>query len=301
MTRREWLLLVGGCAPGLARADDPPTRLPLGFSLYGMKSLRLADAIRICAEIGYDGVELALMPGWPAEPKELTAADRKTLRGQLADAKLALHGLMENLVEPATDVVHQGNLDRLKAAAELGHTLTPGGPVVIETILGNRPADWEQVKGRLVERLGAWAAIGKGAKAVIAVKAHVANALHTVADAAWVVKQVNSPWLRLAFDHSHFALRGVKPADAVSALAPLAAFVHVKDAKGTAEKFEFLLPGDGTTDYPTYAKLLVAAGYRGPVVVEVSGMISNRAGYDPVAAARRCFANLVPAFGVRSR
>jgi hypothetical protein len=30
-------------------------------------------------------------------------------------------------------------------------------------------------------------------------------------------------------------------------------------------------------------------------VVEVSAQISNRAGYDPVAAARRCYEKLAPA------
>jgi inosose dehydratase len=137
--------------------------------------------------------------------------------------------------------------------------------------------------------------LGQAAKTVIAVKPHVANALHTVEAAAWLLKQVNSPWLRLAFDYSHFELRGVKLADAVAALVPLAAFVHAKDAKGTADKFEFLLPGEGTTDYAIFAKLL-AAKYSGPVVVEVSGMVSNKSGYDPVAAAKACHASLATAF-----
>jgi inosose dehydratase len=283
----------------VAPSARPGTRLPLGFSLYGMKSLKLAEAVRVCGAIGYDGIELAVMPGYPAEPKEIDGQARKDLRKQLADAELDLHGIMENLAEPAADAVHRSNLDRLKAAAELGHAVTPGGEVVIESILGGKPADWEQSKAKLVERLGAWAGVAKAAKAVVAVKPHVANALHTVDDAAWVVKQVNSPWLRLAFDYSHFVLRGVKMADVVAALVPLAAFVHVKDAKGTAEKFEFLLPGEGGTDYAELAKLLSAAGYRRPVVVEVSGMVSNKPGYDPAAAARACFAKLSPAFGTR--
>ena len=93
------------------------------------------------------------------------------------------------------------------------------------------------------------------------------------------------------------AARGVALADSVRQLAGLSVFAHVKDARGTPEKFEFLLPGEHGTDYRELARLLPAAGYRGPVVVEVSGQISNRPGYDPAAAARTSYANLAAAFG----
>lgn len=297
LSRREWVAAVAGSVAGTATADPVPTRLQLGFSLYGMKTVPLPDALRTCAAIGYDGVELALMPGYPAEPARLTAADRRDLHSRLADNRLALHGLMENLAEPAADAAHRANLDRLRAAADLGHALSPGRPPPVETVLGGRPADWDAAKDRLVDRLRAWAEVGRAQRTVIAVKPHVTHALHTPAAAAWLVERVNSPWLRLAFDVSHFALRGVVLADAARQLTSLSVFAHVKDARGTPEKFEFLLPGEYGTDYREYARVLSAAGYRGPVVVEVSGMISNRPGYDPTAAARTSYANLAAAFG----
>lgn len=293
LTRREWF----ATSAAFLGANAAETPIPLGFSLYGMKSLGLAEAIKACAAIGYDGVELALMPGYSSEPKLLAAADRKELRTRLSDAGLKLQGLMENLAEPAGDAEHTKNLDRLKAAAELGHALSPNAPPPIETILGGKPADWDKVKDRLAERLGNWAAVAKDAKTTIAVKPHMANALHLPEQAAWLLKQVNSPRLRLAFDYSHFVLRGIELAAAVKLLVPLSAFIHVKDAAGTPEKFEFLLPGERGIDYPAYLKLLREAKYGGPVVVEVSGMISNKAGYDPVAAAMTSYSNIAAAFG----
>lgn len=295
LTRREALAVVPVALACAASRADNPKAIPLGFSLYGMKTIALADALKACRAIGYDGVEFALMPGYPAEPKLLTADARKELRTRLTDLGLAVHGLMENLPEPAAEAAQKSNLDRLKAAAEFGHAIATDAPP-IETILGGKPADWDKAKDKLVERLGAWAEVAKTAKTVIAVKPHVANALHTPEAAAWLVKQVNSPWLRLAFDYSHFQLREIKLADA-AALLPFAAFIHVKDAKGTADKFEFLLPGEGTTDYVAYAKLLAGANYRGPVVVEVSGMVSNKPGYDAIAAAKASYAALAGAFG----
>jgi hypothetical protein len=42
--------------------------------------------------------------------------------------------------------------------------------------------------------------------------------------------------------------------------------------------------------------LLREGGYRGDVCCEVSGMVSSKPGYDPVAAAKRCYQNVSPAF-----
>lgn len=302
--RRRWLQGAAACLAGLPAAAAAPARIPLGFSLYGMKTLPTAEALRTCASLGYDGVELALMPGWPTEPRQLSAGQRQELRRQLGDAGLSLLSLMENLPEGGDDQSHRANLERLKAAAELAHALAPDAPPVLETILGGRPGQWEQVKDRLAERLRAWAAVAAAGRIVLAVKPHVSNALHTVDGAAWLLRQVDSPALRLAFDYSHFVLRGVPLETALQGLLPQTVFIHVKDARGTPDKVEFLLPGEGNIDYGRYFSLLGQSSYRGPVVVEVSGQISNRPGYDAIAAARRSYAALAPALakaGLRAR
>lgn len=310
MNRRDCLTMLaaaaiahGSSSTGV-EAADAPSGMPLGFSLYGMKSLTLAEALAECAKIGYDGVELALMPDWPADPKQLSAEARRELAQRLAGSGLALLGLMENISEPAEEAQHLANLERLKAAAELGHALSPKTPTVIETILGGKPTQWTQNRERLVERLRDWEKVAAASETVVTVKPHVANALHTPADALWLMQQVGSRWLKLAYDYSHFALQGLPLAETLTALIPKTEFVHVKDARGTAEKFEFLLPGESDVDYVAYFRALQAAGYQGPVVVEVSGQISGRAGYDPRAAARQSYASLAPAMdkaGVRRR
>lgn len=290
------LLIASNVQPVTAAAWDAPL-IGLGFSLYGMKSLKTVDALRACAEIGYDGVELALMPGWPAEPKLLSADDRRELRKLFGDRGLALPALMENLNLLAEDPEHKVNLDRLKAAADLGHALAPDRPPIIETVLGGKPALWESVRERMADRLKAWAETAAAANIVLAVKPHVGGALHTPEGAAWLIRQVGSRHVRLAFDYSHFQLRGLPLKETVAALVPDSVFIHVKDARGDAAKFEFLLPGEAdNVDYAEYLKLVQSAGYRGFVTVEVSGMISGRAGYDPLAAARKSYAHLAPAF-----
>src|SRR5688572_6678591 len=60
----------------------------LGFSLYGMKQLPLDEAVQACAKIGYEGVELALMPGFPTDPQTFGKEDRKRLLSLLGDLEV---------------------------------------------------------------------------------------------------------------------------------------------------------------------------------------------------------------------
>lgn len=276
-----------------------------GFSLYGMKTLAPAEALRACAEIGFDGVELALMPGWPTEPERVSTGQRRELRKQMEDLELELAGLMENVHAVCDDATHRTNLERLKAAAEFGHAVMPpplskegaaAGDVILETILGGRPAQWEDVKEQMAKRLEDWAKVAEAAEMTIAIKPHVSGALHTPEGAQWLRRRVDSPRIKLAYDYSHFALRGFPMERTIATMVPDTVFIHVKDSAGDAQNVRFLLPGDGDTDYTKYLKLLQAAKYRGPVVVEVSGQIHNRPDYDPIAAARHSYANLAPAF-----
>jgi inosose dehydratase len=203
---------------------------------------------------------------------------------------------MENLPLLSDDRQRAAHLDRLKQALELSHDLNPDRPPLIETILGSKPDLWDSVKERAVQWLADWSRAAAEARVVVAIKAHVGGALHRPQDAAWLVEQIDSPWLKAAFDHSHFELRGIPLAKAAEVLLPHSVFIHVKDGRGTAERFEFLLPGEGMIDYVDLLRQAAGHSYRGDVVVEVSGQLHSRAGYDPEAAARKSYAALAPAW-----
>ncbi|MCH7990776.1 MAG: sugar phosphate isomerase/epimerase, partial [Planctomycetes bacterium] len=253
-----------------------------------------AEALKTCAKIGYDSVELVSTKGWPCDPQVLSSKARKEIRGQLQDLNLKLPALMENLHVVVDEKQHRINLDRIQAAGELGHDLSPEHPPVVETVLGGKPQQWEQMKSKMVAGLKGWAKSARKAKTVIAIKAHVGGALHTPDDANWLVNEVDSPWIKLAYDFSHFQLRGFDLKKSLQAMIDQSVFIHVKDKTGDAEKFQFLLPGDGDIDYATYFQLLKKSSYQGDVVVEVSGQIHGKPGYDPARAAKRSYANLAP-------
>ncbi len=270
---------------------------PIGFSLYGMKSVPIGEALKVCAEIGYECVELAAMADWPCAPERLSAEQRREIRQQISDRGLKLAAIMENLPLAAEEDAHRNNLDRLKRVAELAHDVAPDATPIIETVLGGSPDKWPMLLERFIERLRDWATVAEETKTVIAIKAHIAGALHLPSDAAELVRTINSPWLRAVYDFSHFQLRGLTLNDSWAALAEPTRFVHVKDARGEPGKFQFLLPGEGTTDYVELFRLLKQRRYTGPVVVEVSAQISNKPGYDPIAAAKQCWPVLRDARG----
>ena len=140
-----------------------------------------------------------------------------------------------------------------------------------------------------MDRLRDWAAVAVEHSAVIAIKAHIGGALHTPQDAADLVKTIDSKGLQLTFDHSHFQLRDFALSGAWQAMAERTRFIHVKDGRGKPGAFQFLLPGEGTIDYVELFRLLKASRYTGPVVAEVSAQISSKTGYDPIAAAKKCW------------
>lgn len=312
MTRRSALACLGaGLAAwptfsGAAETRRTAPGIAFAFSLYGMRTLPLTRALRVCADIGYSGVELACMTGWPCDPAALAAADRASLRRQLDDLSLDLPCLMENwkLVAPAE--AHRANLDRLQVVAELAQDLRgDGSPPLIETVLGGRPEEWPTVRDAMVLALGDWERVAEKSKVVIAIKAHVSGALHRPEDALWLVRQINSPWIKLVFDFSHFERQGLELRPSLRQMLPETVFVHVKDNVTTADgKTEFALPGDGKTNYNDYLRQLVDGNYHGSVCVEVSAQVSSKPGYNPIVAAERSYLNLRGAFeqaGLRAR
>ena len=292
VSRRSALAALAGLSVARAQSE----RFSYGFSLYGMKTVPVLEALGIVASIGYKTTELCLRRTWNTEPKLLTREDRRTIRRRIGDLGLSLPAVMESLPLVGANVRREDNVERLRAAAEVAHETSPGSPALIETTVGGRPAAWDKIKNQMVDELGAWARTMETLKTTLAIKAHVLSAMNLPDRIVWLHDQVNSPWIRMMYDYSHFALNGQDLRESMQKVASRAAFVHVKDWKGVAADHRFLLPGDGLLDYSEYKRILAEVGYQGAVVVEVSVHVFDELGYDPVAAAKRCWENLSPVF-----
>ncbi|MBL9200901.1 MAG: sugar phosphate isomerase/epimerase [Opitutaceae bacterium] len=259
-----------------------------------MKSLSLAKALSECRRIGYRNVELALIAGFPTEPARLSPEARADVRRELADAKVPVSSLLINLSLAADEKANASHLENLELAARFAAEISPGSPPIVQTVMGGAPREWEEKKAVMASRLREWDAIARKHGVTVAVKAHVSSAVNSPERLLWAIRQAKGSNLAVAYDHSHYALAGISIAESLRPLAPHTKFVHIKDARMDGKDVRFLLPGEGTTDYAEYFRLLRAVGYRGPCVVEVSSQIFNRPGYDPIAAAEKCYAALAP-------
>jgi sugar phosphate isomerase/epimerase len=299
LARREFLAraaLAAATGPWfLHAAASRAGALSLGFSLYGMKTLSIAEAVAACARIGYRNVELPLMAGFPLDPAKLDAATRAAARANCRAAGLPVSSLIVNLALAVDDATHARHLATLRQAAQFARELDSVAPPVVQTVMGGRPATWDADQARMSARLRDWDAIAGEHGVTVAVKAHVGSAVNSPARLLWLLREAEARHVAVAYDSSHFALGGLAPAESFPPLASRTRFVHLKDATADPAGYRFLLPGEGTMDFRALFRLLAESGYRGAVVVEVSSQIFNRPGYDPIVAAERSHAALAPA------
>jgi sugar phosphate isomerase/epimerase len=304
LSRREFLTATASASLGTslatsfahAKEKKSPRTLSLSFGTYGMKTLTTEKAVEVLAKIGYDAIEIIARPDWDAEPKRMTLARRKDVRVRLQETGLQLTALMEHLQPSAEKPQQAGALDRLQRVAELGHDLSPQSQPLIQTTLGG--GKWDEQRNLYRDVLGKWIEIGQRNKTVIAIKPHRGGGMSRPEEAVWLIEQLGkSPWLRMVYDYSHYAFRDMSVEETVETALPWIAHVAVKDTVKQGEKTAFVLPGEsGKFDYAKLLKLLYAGGYHGDISCEVSGMVWNKPGYDPVVAARTCYRNMTAAF-----
>ena len=297
--RRHFVQQLAAAAgsSGVACAAKTPA-IGLGLGNYGLKGLTTAEALELIAGIGYDSVEFTLMPGYITEAINVPPAQRREIRLMVSGLGLAVPSLLEGIFFAGDGKQHKTNLERIRRDAQFGHDVSPGGPApVVQTHLGDKDKDWDGLKNQIVGQLHDWGEVGREMKTVVAIKGHNLNLMDTAERRRWVMQKMTAPWLKLLCDYSHYEASGEYLGKTMDLLLPYTAIISIKDGKPNANGlgFERLLPGDGKVDYVDYYRRLIKFGYNGQTVVEISGQIHSRPGYDPVVTAKRCYRNVAPA------
>ena len=129
----------------------------LAYSTWGMPAVPIEVAVAHCAALGFDGLELTVIPGWTTDAATLGGAARRRIRTLYDDHRIALCGLSGNVPllksdgRPSAEAAGRFRT-YLDLAAELQH---PGERLIVTTTSGGRSDQWGAAKARLVEQLGA--------------------------------------------------------------------------------------------------------------------------------------------------
>jgi sugar phosphate isomerase/epimerase len=268
--------------------------MKLGMSTWGMGEVPIDVGLKHLSDVGFDGVEITILPGYTTELDTLNPAERKRIRG-LCDQ----HGLTICAVSDHRSLMsenpegHAENWRRLTAGLYLCTEWASDDEVpVLCTTLGVKTDEWEPKRELILDRVGRLADYAAKVGAPVGLEAHVGSALDTPEKALWLVEQIDSPYMKLNFDISHFDAIGIPTAQSVAMLVPHSPHTHIKDQRGR----EFLIPGEGDFDYVDYLGEMDKAGYTGFVTVEIGRVVQRRPDYDALATATQSYKVLSEAF-----
>ena len=86
----------------------------LSHSTWGMPQVPIDVAVAHCAALGFDGLELTVIPGWSTDAAGLDAAQRRRIRALYDDHRRELCGLSGNTPLLVSDPAeHARNMVRL--------------------------------------------------------------------------------------------------------------------------------------------------------------------------------------------
>jgi inosose dehydratase len=261
----------------------------LSGSNYGMPNLSLAEALAFHAEIGFEAMELTLLPDY-ATALERIGSDPRSVRDAFARHGITCSGLanFQTLTDPDA-TLSEAIMARHRSAIELAVDLAHDGqPPVVVFFSGGQVDDWPAARERLVNRIGELAAFAAAHGVTLTMKGHANGCVSRPHQLVDLFEQVGSPSFRFCFDMSHYEVQGLSIEQAMYPLLALSAHTEVKASIGRAPNQEYMIPGEPATqsDFAGQFAAMRRLGYQGYLVPEMSVHVMRRANYDPYASLR---------------
>lgn len=270
----------------------------LGFSTWAMPALPIDPVVTHLAKVGFDAIEICVLPNFSTALDKLDAAERRRIPQLLRahNLKLSAVNAYVDLMEP-DETKFADNAAYVQRAADLAAEWIQDGrqPVVVSGF-GGRQGELTTRQGQLVERISKLGDYAQARGVVLALEHHVGNAVETPDQVVSIMQQVTSPGARINFDISHFNVVGIPIEESVDKIFPYAVHTHIKDEAGRAPNHQYLIPGEGVFDYMRYLKAMDAHGYKGAISTEISVMVQRRPNYDALATATRSYEVVSQAF-----
>ena len=235
--------------------------IKLGVNTVLFQGFDLRTALQHIKWAGFDAAEISAIQGmcehlnldhWKAQAGEI-----KALTG---DLQLSLTAMEEAALDE----------DRLMKAFEAGAEL--GIPVINVGPGGSK--DQPDDLGRCIGMLANMAQKAEAFGVCLCVKAHVGAAIWNTPTTLEAMRQIDSPAFGIDMDPSHIHRGGETPREALNEVVSRVRHVHIRDCAGLGPSPgppELQACGRGDIDLLGYCRVLVNAGYDGPVNLEVIG------------------------------
>jgi sugar phosphate isomerase/epimerase len=279
LPRRDWLKVVGVAFLGSqvceAATDDLRAKakknLVLGIDAGVYRKLPLEEAARRIKEDGFTGVLTnygfadvrfdPLKPDWSAADKITACFEKHGIR------VASLYGYY-NVVDPDPERRKRGEA---RIEFFIANWKRLGCPVIAtETGTYNRKSEWLDDPTNFTEAafvecrasLQRLARLAEKSGATLAIEVYWRHVVGTIDRAERLLREVNSPSLRLVMDPANYLrnedLPRMQPMlhEMFQRLSDKAVVAHAKDVKAVPGGPEHPAAGKGTLDYPLYLRLL---------------------------------------------
>lgn len=235
--------------------------LKLGVNTVLFKAFPVVEAMKAIKLAGYDGCELSALQGMC---EHLVLDDWRNCAPAIKEAAEEL-GL-----ELLSMEVGSQDVDRLTKAFEAAQYL---GVPVVNIGPGGQSGNEEDVQ-KLIEKANELGDLAAKYGVSVCSKAHVGACMYNTPTTIQVAENVTSSGFGIDMDPSHIHRAGEKPEDAVASVVKYMRHVHIRDCKGPGPSPgvpALQACGRGEINLYGYFENLVAAGYDGPVCLEVIG------------------------------
>ncbi|MBT5707669.1 MAG: sugar phosphate isomerase/epimerase [Verrucomicrobia bacterium] len=296
-SRREILTTLAGSLGYSLLSEETPTPCSLSIGTYGLQMLPLKTAIDLVSKTGYDGIEIAAMPGYPGDPNLLSSEKRKEIKTQRSNLGLRIDAIMAGIVPSEEPSKRTTNLDRLQQCFDFAQELSTGNHrPLVQTILGGKSD--KKPSDAFIEEIGTWKDLALKNQTVLAIKPHRGHTISSPDQGIKLLRHLGpSPWLRLAFDYSHFAFRNLSIENTIKTSLPWTGYVVLKDAIIREGKIRFALPGATESwDQAEVIRRFYEGGNRGSFCCEISNHVWKQQNYNPITAIQTSYEAMADAF-----
>ena len=253
--------------------------MKLAYSTNAFKSYSLNEAIRMIAEIGYEGIEL-LCDTPHAYPPAFQDKEIDSFKNQIAKFRLDISNLNAFTLYSISDVYHPSWIEDDKASRELRitHTINciklakkigaktlstePGGP------LSGSKTNIKYLENLFMEGLNRVVPIAEQENIIILIEPEPNLLLENSNQFLNFIENLSTDNVRLNFDIGHFYCVGEDPTDLIYKLSEYIEHFHLADIASN-RIHNHLIPGEGSINFRSVFKAIEAIGYKGFVTVEL--------------------------------